>query len=372
MPRIFFLVRALNVGGAERQLITLAIGLHRRGCDVKVIVFIPDGVLEPDLHEAGIPILSLGRSGYKDLPAIFLKLRNILGNERPDALYSFSPSSNIWSGLMKFFFPRLVIVWGMRASIDAMQRGLWSWLNYLIEVWLSKKVDWIIANSYAGGLYIQRRGYPKDKVSIIPNGINTVRFQPDANIGLREKWSILPSQKLIGMVGRLDPLKDHPTFLQAVSLVSQVRDDLRFVCVGGGEETYAAALKQQANALGLERILVWAGELGDMPAVYNSLDMLVLTSSSEGFPNVIAEAMACGVPCVVTDAGDAALIVGDVGEVAQPKDPAALKDALLFMLQRISADPALKQRVRQRIVENFSVDALVERTSQTLENLIKG
>jgi glycosyltransferase involved in cell wall biosynthesis len=369
MNKVFFLIRSLSVGGSERQLVTLAAGLHRRGYEVKVIVFTAGGMLESDLRALNVPILNLGRGGYKDLPAVFLKLRKILASESPDVLYSFLPASNIWSGLMKILTPSLTVVWGIRASIDALPKGWWAWINTRVEVWLARRVNWIIANSRAGSLYIEKRGYPKNRISVIPNGIDLEHFRPMPNDSLRTQWRISLSQMLIGMIGRLETLKDHPTFFQAISLISQSRDDLRFVCVGDGEDSFAAGLKEQARGLNLDRVLIWAGEMKDMPAVYNSLDLLVLTSSAEGFPNVIAEAMACGVPCVVTDAGDASIIVGDVGEVVPPKKPAALKDGLLSMLQRISEDPSFKQSVRQRIIENFSVDALIERTSQTLENL---
>ncbi len=371
MKKILFLIRSLDIGGAERQVVTLATGLLWKGCDVKVVVFKTGGMLEPELRKNNIPILDLGRRGYKDLPAVFLKLRTILIDERPDILYSFLPASNIWSGLMKIHMPRLTVAWGIRASMDFFRKGLWARLNRVIETWLSQKVNRIFANSHAGKLYIQERGYPKSRITVIPNGIDLERFQPTPNASLRAQWGISPSYKLIGMVGRLDPIKNHLLFLQAVSLLRQSHKDLRFVCVGGAEKHHEEELKRKAQELGLGDRLIWAGELADMTAVYNSLDILVLPSSSEGFPNVVAEAMACGAPCVVTDVGDAAMIVGGAGVVVLPNDPAALKDGILSMLQRLSEDSSLKHRVRQRIVENFSMDLLVGRTLQALEDLLE-
>lgn len=369
MLKIFLLIRSLNVGGAERQMTTLAAGLRERGYDVKVIVFVSGGALEAELRTKDIPIFDMSRKSYKDLPSIFLKLRKILNDERPDILYSFLPASNIWSGLMKIFQPHLTVVWGIRASGDMFKKGIWSWLNQRAEVWLSKKADWTIANSHAGRLYIEQRGYPKDRISVIPNGIDTVRFQPTPAKNLRGIWGFSSSEILIGMVGRIDPIKNYAIFLEAIALTLTERNDLRFICIGGGEESYVADLKLKAKTLGVDQVLVWAGEVKDMPAVYNSLDVLVLPSSSEGFPNVVAEAMACGVPCVVTDVGDAAFIVGDTGECFSTKDPIALKNGILSILQKISEDKSLQRRVRQRIIESFSVDMLIEKTSNLLEDL---
>lgn len=107
-----------------------------------------------------------------------------------------------------------------------------------------------------------------------------------------------------------------------------------------------------------------------MQSVYNALDILVLPSAyGEGFPNVVAEAMSCGVPCVVTDVGDAAMLIGDTGKCAPPKDPIALKNGISSMLQKISEDPTIKDQARQRILENFKVELLADRTSKLFYKL---
>ncbi|MHC5827541.1 MAG: glycosyltransferase, partial [Nostoc sp.] len=163
----------------------------------------------------------------------------------------------------------------------------------------------------------------------------TERFQPNPEAGLqvRTEWRISKDTILIGLVGRLDPMKDHPTFLKAVALLCKEREDIRFVCVGMGSHEYAQELYQLAEELEVAEKVIWAGGRADMPDIYNALDINCSSSSyGEGFSNVIGEAMACGVPCVVTDVGDSAWIIGDTGIVVPPNNPEALKAGITSLI----------------------------------------
>jgi len=176
---------------------------------------------------------------------------------------------------------------------------------------------------------------------------------------------------LIGRVGRLEPVKGYPLFLTAAAEVARSRAATRFVCVGSGPDDYARWLRDQAQALGLAERLVWAGARADMPAVYSALDVAVSTSEREGFPNVVAEAMACGVPCVVTDVGDSARIVGEYGEVVPPGDPAAMSAAMGRLLDDRERGAIDRARVRERIVGHFSHASLIEGTERALAALLE-
>jgi glycosyltransferase involved in cell wall biosynthesis len=164
------------------------------------------------------------------------------------------------------------------------------------------------------------------------------------------------------LVARLDPIKDHPAFLLAAAIANRHRGDLRFVLVGDGPADYRAKLEAQARSYGLETLL-WAGARSDMPAVYSALDAVCLSSLSEGFPNVVAEAMSCDRPCVVTDVGDAAHIVGDTGVVVPAGNAVKLAHGMLALIGRAPGDP------RRRIAEQFSTEALVTRTLEIFGEL---
>ena len=363
--RIVFLTRALNYGGAERQLVTLAKGLHNRGDRVVVAVFYRGGELEPDLHRAGVPVVVLDKSGRWDALGFLWRLIKFIRAEEPDVVNGYLILPNLLALLLRLSFPRTRAVWGVRDSDMDLDRL--DWLERVIyrgQCMLARFADSIIVNSHAGLAHACASGFPREKMIVVPNGINTEYFQADDEGGreLRVAWGVKSNEMLIGLVGRLDPMKGHPTFLKAAAALVRKHDDLRFVCVGDGPLDYRKELIQRSKRLGLAERIVWARARGDMPVVYSALDILVSSSYGEGFANVIAEAMACGVPCVVTDVGDSAWIAGEAGEVARPKDPGALEAAIERSLQRIIAGRFNSECNRQRIIDFFSVQTLIART----------
>jgi glycosyltransferase involved in cell wall biosynthesis len=370
---ILFLLRSLNLGGAERQLCTLAAGLQESGYSVKIAVFYMGGPLEAEARAMGIQIVDLKRRGRWDLFHFFLRLVRLIRVEKPDILHSYLQVPNIWSAFVKVVLPHVKIFWGIRASNVAMEKYGWqAQLTDRVESLLARIPDWIICNSHAGMRHAVEKGYPHEKLCVISNGTDTERFFPDRESGLqlRKQWGVEANQKLIGMVGRMDPMKDYPNFLRAASLLVQEREDIRFVCVGGGPDRYIHEYRDLARSLNLERFLIWAGEQGSMLNIYNSLDILALTSAfGEGFSNAIGEAMACGVPCVATDVGDAARLIGTLGEIVPPGDSEALKRGILTLLNRLENETNLAAKVTQRITEQFNMAKLISRTTDILNQV---
>jgi len=370
--KILFLIRSLNYGGAERQLVFLSRGLHQRGHDVVVATFYSGGPLENELREAGIPIRPLNKRGRWDMIPFLLRLIRVMREERPDILHGYLDDPNIIAVFLKPLFPMSRIVWGVRnSSTDLLGCDWLGRLSFNLSRWLSQFADAIIVNSQAGGTNYVACGYPPAKTVTIPNGIDSERFRPHPEAGrrLRGEWSVRDHETLIGIVGRLEVRKDHSIFLEAASLLAKRWNDARFVCVGDGTEEYKRRLLALTKSLKLEERVLWVGTRHDMPAVYNALDIAVSSSCSEGLPNVIGEAMACGVMCVVTDVGDSAWVVGDTGEVVPPKDPVALANAIERILNGKAYDSS---RVRQRIVDHLSISSLVIRTEHVLSALLNG
>jgi glycosyltransferase involved in cell wall biosynthesis len=240
---------------------------------------------------------------------------------------------------------------------------------------MSPLADAVIANSHAARREAVARGVDGSKIAVIPNGIDCDRFRPDPAGGerLRAEWGIGRGTPVVGMVARLDPVKNHAVFLRSASRVAISCRDVKFVCVGDGQRSYREKVEQLGRELGLGARLTWVGGLKATRAVYSALDVAVLSSDSESFPNVVAEAMACGRPVVATDTGAMLAIVGDAGAVVPPRDPAALAHGVLELLRRTrTAGDELSGRARARIQEQFSVDALVNRTELALEQVMKG
>lgn len=364
--KILFLARALNVGGAERQLVVLAKGLRQRGHEVAVAVFYSGGALEEELREARISVVSLNKRGRWDVFGFMFRLIRTVQTMRPDVLHSYI--SNLVTVAIKPFNASVKCVWGIRGSYMDFSKYDWLYrVSYALACYASRVADLIIVNSYAGRLGHVADGYPSGKMVVIPNGIDTVRFKSSTSgrARVRLEWGVKADEELIGLVGRIDPMKDHETFLHAAALVSQVRNTARFVCVGDGKSDYRRALEERVHSLGISRRIMWVGTRSDMADVYSALDLLVSCSYGEGFSNVIGEAMACGIPCVVTDVGDSALIVGPFGGVVPPKDAIALQREV----QRVLDGKFLPSEVRQRIVDQFSVDTLITSTERELASV---
>jgi glycosyltransferase involved in cell wall biosynthesis len=372
MIRVTFLIRSLNYGGAERQLVTLVKTLDKTCFDVSVISFYSGNHLEKELIDSRIRLLSLRKRGRWDVIGFLWRLTREFKRLRPDILHSYLVEPNLVAISLKPLFRSTKVVWGIRASNIELARYDWfARMNSRLQAFASRFADKIIFNSNAGLEYHVAQGFPAPECVVIHGGFDTERFKTDPESGaqIRRAWGVKDETILIGLVARLDPMKDHATFIKAAAQLSHEDCNLRFVCVGDGPKEYAASLRHLADEYKIADRLIWAGECADMPAVYNALDIACSSSSGEGLPNAIAEAMACDVPCVVTDVGDSALLVGDSGIVVPSKDPQALADGLSKCVGMLRAGEAPNPRLR--ISENFDLARLVNRTEAALASLVR-
>ena len=361
---VFILGRSLNVGGAERQMVQLAIGLKQRGYDVVVGLFYGGGLLDQELASRGIPIVDLGKRHRWDVAGFMFRLVRTLRRVRPSVVYAFLGTANTVAALARPFAPRFRLLWSVRASnMELAHYGWVSKLGYRLECALSRRPDLIVSNSRSGLEYAVANGFPRHRMVVVPNGIDTERFRPDPALRreTRAQWGLADDLLAVGVLARIDPMKDHATFLEAAARLAKHRLDVCFICIGEGDKAYTDRMKRLAASLGLEQRVLWTGASPDPVGPLNGLDILCSSSSEgEGFSNSVAEAMACGRSCVVTDVGDSAVVVGDTGWVVPSKAPDALADALLKALDAIGVEAG--ERARRRIVENFSVAKMVERT----------
>jgi glycosyltransferase involved in cell wall biosynthesis len=364
-----FVIHSLGYGGAERQLVNLAKGLAQLNHEVVVVTFYPGGPLEQELWDAGVAVWTLNKGNRLDIPRSIWKLVSLVRQMRPDILHGYLTTPNLLSLIVKIFCPSTRIVWGVRASnVD------WKTYDYFTRFWfrcecaLSRFPDLIIVNSFEGARYHLSHGFPNEKIIVIHNGIDTDRFKPDneARGRVRHEWGIREGEKLVGLVGRLDPMKDHPTFLKAAASMIARRKNIRFVCIGRGSITYQTYLRSLGDKLGLSEHVTWIDPRQDIHIFYNALDVAVSSSAwGEGFPNVVAEAMASGVWCVVTDVGDSACLVERTGQVVPANSPEAMARAIEISLQ--DGHEAKPELVRKRIVQNFAIGKMVELTEKALK-----
>jgi glycosyltransferase involved in cell wall biosynthesis len=372
--RVAFLIHSLQAGGAERQLAALARNLDATEFSATIVTFYAGGQLVADLQcGSQVRVLSAHKRGRWDVIGFLWRLWKIVRELRPDVIHGYMYGANE----LALILGRLVgarVVWGIRASeLDMRHYGVTTRLLYRTGALLSSRADAVIANSEAGRNYHILLGYPPRRFVVIPNGIDTELFKrdPEGRDQVRSQWKISSGEILIGTVARIDPMKDHETFLRAAALLAAETPLVRFISVGTGPESALVSLRITAERLGIAGRMIWAGARQDMSAVYSAIDILTSTSAfGEGFWNCLAEAMACETICVATDVGDARIVIAETGEVVVPANAQALTDAWRRMLAFSSRERAERgQQARLRILDHFTVGVLADRTQAVLRSL---
>jgi glycosyltransferase involved in cell wall biosynthesis len=217
-------------------------------------------------------------------------------------------------------------------------------------------------------------GFAHNRTAVIPNGFDCEQFRPlpHAPAILRKKLNLGEGAILIGLINRFHPMKDHATFLEGAGLISQMNPAVHFVLAGHGVDDENPILVDLAARFRLQGRIHLLGECDNIPELTAGLDIATSSSFSESFPNVIGEAMACGVPCVVTDVGHSAAIVGETGVIVPPRGPAALARGWAGLI----AGGAVYRRqlgdaARQRIMDNFSLDGVVRQYETVYEEAVR-
>lgn len=228
--------------------------------------------------------------------------------------------------------------------------------------WLPEKI--ISCSETAAKIHIGK-GYDARKMVTIPNGFDTDRFRPDPTLRqkIRAELCLEDHTPLVGLIARFDPQKDHLTFLKAAEQVKENIPGVHFLLCGDQIEPNNMLLMEWIHLGGLADQVHLLGKREDIPALMASLDLLVVSSAyGEAFPLVCGEAMACGIPCIVTDLGDSALLVGETGKIVKPRSPEAIARAIIEMLSLpIDETERLGQMARRRIQEHYSINAIARR-----------
>ncbi len=357
MVNIVHIITGLGAGGAERALHSLLSGGLQDRFHNHVISLTGESHYGPLLRDAGISVSALGMVPGRPGPSALWNLRRLVRATSPDLIQGWMYHGNLAASLARYFGGRGTrLAWNIRMSREggAATKGS---TNALIRLGarVSTQPDAILYNSIRSRTQHEAEGYARDRGRVMVNGFDTGKWCPDSDAAprLRQRIGVPPGKRLVGYVARAHPHKD-PANLFAAFVRGAARDPAsHLVCVGSG-------LAEAAPA-DLDRSRVsFLGEISDIHRIMPAFDVLCLSSAVEGFPNVIGEAMACAVPCVSTDVGDAARIVGDTGWIVPPGDSTALADALLRALA--CADDELISRgaaARDRIVSDYSLTAAV-------------
>ncbi|MGE8657807.1 MAG: glycosyltransferase family 4 protein [Achromobacter sp.] len=365
--RVLHVITGLGQGGAESVLWRLA---TFPGQDVEHIVvsLTDEGLYGERLRAAGVAVHALGMPRGRITLGGFMALRRLIAGARPDAVQTWMYHADLIGGLAARLAGVRAIAWGIRNSGAHLERSSRSARMVLRACALLSGVlpGAIVCAAQNAAERHAAKGYRRDRMVVIANGYDLSRYAPDApaRARVRAQWGLAGDAPVIGCVARWDPLKDHANLLRAVAaLVRDGRDaGLRCVLVGRGMTADNPELMALVDKLDLRDRLVLAGPSDDVPGVMNGLDLHVLSSCAEGFPNVVAEAMACGVYCVVTDVGDAAYIVGDAGVVVPPEQPEALARGIETALRDVASrgQGRAGEAGRARVLANFDLARMVQ------------
>ena len=362
---VVHVISGLGHGGAETVLFRLLTAPQQADRHT-VISMSDDGVFGARLKEAGIPVLTLnmpaGRltwSGLRQMHRLFRQLS-------PDVVQTWMYHADLIGGLIARLAGIRQVSWGIRNSGANLHKA--SPVSRVIA-WLCARTSGLIPRAIVACAdnAAQRHkawGYRADRFRVIPNGYDLSRWVPDPQVRreVRAQWGVAPETPVIGCVARWNFLKDHANLLDAVGRSVPAYPGLKLVLVGQGLNQDNASLVALIRKNGLESHVILLGRRDDVPDLMTGMDIHVLSSRAEGFPNVVAEAMAVGVANVVTDVGDAARIVDDCGWVAPPQNSEALSAALNEALALLgTAEMAIRlQKGRERVERFFSLSAMVQ------------
>lgn len=366
--RLLFLIAGLGAGGAEAVLAQLVRGLDPRRFHCSIISFTPGGRHFEALQGEGRDVHHLGMRPGLPTPAGLQRMVRLARRLRPDALIGWMQHGNLAASLLRRLVPGSpALFWNVRQamySLDCEKRSQVMLIKLLRR--LSRGPSAIVCNSAIAVEQLQKLGYHTERTQVIPNGFDTARYTPDAAArqALRQELGLPPDAFIIGRVGRNDAMKDNACFFHAMAGLAQGGGDFHIVMAGSGihadRDPLASELRPHAAALAGRLHLL--GERGDVPRVTAALDLSVSSSFTEGFPNVIGEAMACAVPVVSTDVGDSAALIADAGALVPARDAAALQSACRHIMDLPAAErQALGLRARARIIDHFSIERMIDR-----------
>lgn len=373
---ICHVIVGLNVGGAELMLKRL-VQSHPPGAGYlhSVIVLTTLGPIGEQLVAEGIEVRVLGLRGAWNLLPKMAALVRAIRQQSPDIVQTWMYHSDLLGGLASRLAGICNVVWGIRTTELAPRSRATAAVR-----WLCARLSGWVPHTIVCAADASRRrhavlGYCASRMVVVPNGFDLTRLQaaPALTAALRTEAGWGPETVVIGTMGRFNQVKDQHNFVRAAGLLARQHPQVRFLMAGRDCDHSNAALINWVAATGFGDRFTLLGERGDAPVCLAAMDVFCLSSRSEGFPNVLGEAMAMGRPCVVTDVGDAAYLLGGCGVVVPKEDAGALAKGMASLLNLPAAERAsLGERARARIAAEFAMERTRDKFEAVYADVLSG
>lgn len=373
--RIIHVITGLDTGGAESSLHRLLSRIAPH-FEPHVISLSTMGGTGYEIRRLGIPVESLGMKPGIPEPLTLVRLTRRLMALKPNVVHTWMYHADLVGGIAAHLARVPAVAWSIRNSDLSINKTKWT-TRMVVRACalLSRRIpDRIVSCSSAARDIHIALGYDETRFIVIPNGFDLNRFRPDpvAFSQVRDELNIPVNTFVIGLVARFDPLKNHEGFFEAAGILHAKRPDVHFVLAGKGIEITNPRVAAWVRKMNIEGVTHLLGLREDIPRLTAAFDLATSSSWGEAFSNTVGEAMACAVPCVVTDVGDSAYTVGDTGLTVAPGDICGLAVAWEKLLGLSGEERrALGARARARVAENFSLETVVRRYEEFYEQLVR-
>lgn len=372
--RIVHLISDLHTGGAQAMIYKVVTHMNPDRFENVVVGLTGEGVIGQKLEAAGIRVHYLHMQRGIPNPAGIFRLWLILRRERPVILQTWLYHADLLGFIAGKLARAPYLLWNVRqSSMDMAQYKQLSRVVIRALAWLSPYPNAVLVNSQQGLEAHAKIGYQPKQWELVHNGFDLQQLRPNlaARETFRHELGLPVDTPLIGLIARYDPMKDHATFVKAALTLLETHPSVHFVLIGPDVDKHNLALAAPIRAAGKAINFHLLGERQDIIHIMPALD--IYTSSSafgEGFSNSIGEAMACGVPCVVTNVGGSAFIVGDTGSVISACNHTAMTTAWTALLDNPERRAQLGQAARQRMETHFAIEKIADRYAKIYETLV--
>lgn len=375
--RIVFITPGLGMGGAEMMLFNLLNNMDKDRFEPVVISLDKKNVLGHKFEESGIPFHIMNWQPSSPNPLSLWELNRLVRKIKPDILQGWMYHGNIVAQVLGFLSGgKIPVLWSIHHTINELKKEK---LRTRCVIWLGKwlsrfpvKIHYVSDNS---ALMHEAYGFIGKNSITLSGGfdVQCFRFSPEARQRVREELGVASDALLVGSLARYHPVKDHSNFIRAAGILAEKRSNVHYLLAGKDVDESNLELTQLRDSLNLKGRMHFLGLRSDVSKLLAACDIVVSHSISESFPLVVGEAMACEVPCVVTDVGGSAYMIGETGKKVPAKDSPALVLALDELLA-MGAEPRRKmgQMARERVIQMFSLKSMTQKFESMYQEVLAG